>query len=93
MYVNVYIFTNMGPNIGVLYVFSSQENPKSVFRLLITDEKEFSSIIRKKYLTVKESKKWTFVSALKLQNQSYILDILYILELIYTFTHKSWDTV
>lgn len=93
MYVNVYIFTNMGPNTGVLYVFSSQENPKSVFRLLITDEKEFSSIIRKKYLTVKESKKWTFVSALKLQNQSYILDILYILELIYTFTHKSWDTV
>lgn len=93
MYVNVYIFTNMGPNIGVLYVFSSQENPKSVFRLLITDEKEFSSIKRKKYLTVKESKKWTFVSALKLQNQSYILDILYILELIYTFTHKSWDTV
>lgn len=93
MYVNVYIFTNMGPNIGVLYVFSSQENPKSVFRLLITDEKEFSSIIRKKYLTVKESKKWTFVSALKLQNQSYILDILYILELIYTFTHESWDTV
>lgn len=47
----------MGPNTGVLYVFSSQENPKSVFRLLITDEKEFSSIIRKKYLTVKESKK------------------------------------
>lgn len=47
----------MGPNIGVLYVFSVQENPKSVFRLLITGKKEFSSIRRKEYLTIKESKK------------------------------------